>query len=84
MALERFVQERLSTFSNDRSKTDRSSTSRLSPHIHFGEVSVRFIYYVVSHLSSGRCPLQSSWGAENGSSCHRERRAGNLLVSACR
>ena len=33
-------------FGRDRAKTDRASTSRLSPHIHCGEISVRYIYYV--------------------------------------
>lgn len=47
ITLQNFVQERLPTFSIDRAKTDRSSTSLLSPHIHYGELSVRFIYYVV-------------------------------------
>lgn len=28
-----------------RAKTDRESTSRLSPYIHFGEISVRRIYF---------------------------------------
>jgi hypothetical protein len=35
---------RLRRFAADRAKTDRSSTSRLSPHIHFGEVSVRSVH----------------------------------------
>lgn len=44
-ALEVFVKSgRLEKFTKDRAKTDRNSTSRLSPHIHFGEVSVRRIY----------------------------------------
>ena len=47
MALEKFLQEGLSKFGRDRAKTDRSSTSRLSSHIHYGELSIRFIYYVV-------------------------------------
>ena len=37
---------RLQAFDRDRAKTDRASTSRLSPHIHYGEVSVRHIHYV--------------------------------------
>lgn len=62
MALEKFVQERLSTFSNDRAKTDRSSTSRLSPHVHYGEVSVRFMYYVVSpSLFHSHLPVIPLW-----------------------
>lgn len=44
-ALQVFVNSgRLQKFTKDRAKTDRTSTSRLSPHIHFGEISVRRIY----------------------------------------
>ena len=55
LALQNFVLDRLSAFDIDRAKTDRASTSRLSPHIHMGEISVRHIYFVVCpspHLSS--------------------------------
>ena len=45
--LESFAMTRLKTFSLDRAKTDTASTSRLSPHVHYGEISVRHIYYVV-------------------------------------
>ena len=45
--LERFVTDRLKEFRADRAKTDRESTSTLSPHIHYGEISNRHIYYVV-------------------------------------
>eukprot|EP00891_Asterochloris_glomerata_P002034 jgi/Astpho2/2034/Aster-00531 len=45
--LQRFVLERLEAFGHDRVKTDRTSTSRLSPHIHYGEISIRHVFYVV-------------------------------------
>lgn len=48
----KFVSKRLRAFAHDRAKTDRASTSRLSPHIHFGEISVRFIYYVARQKES--------------------------------
>ena len=35
---------RLMRFYADRAKTDRASTSKLSPHIHFGEISARAVY----------------------------------------
>ena len=38
---------RLKAFTVNRAKTDTASTSRLSPHVHYGEISVRHIYYVV-------------------------------------
>lgn len=45
--LDDFVRSgRLKAFDADRAKTDRASTSRLSPHIHYGEVSVRHMHYV--------------------------------------
>ena len=56
--LEKFVMQRLRAFSADRSKTDTRSTSRLSPHVHYGEISIRHIYYVVRHAPSAldNCP----------------------------
>ena len=45
--LERFVSNGLRTFNAHRAKTDRQSTSSLSPHVHFGEISTRHIFYVV-------------------------------------
>lgn len=44
--LEDFVRRRLAAFDADRAKADRLSTSRLSPHVHFGEISVRYIFCV--------------------------------------
>ena len=46
-ALNRFLANSLPGFSHNRSKTDCESTSRLSPHIHLGELSVRQIYFAV-------------------------------------
>lgn len=40
MMLVDFLDNRLPAFAQDRAKIDRDSTSRLSPYIHFGEVSV--------------------------------------------
>ncbi|KXZ45759.1 hypothetical protein GPECTOR_51g745 [Gonium pectorale] len=45
--LERFLVERLYAFEHDRAKVDRDSTSRLSPWIHIGSISVRYIFYRV-------------------------------------
>lgn len=57
-----FLQKGLRTFARDRAKTDRNSTSRLSPHIHFGEVSVRRIYYLVKQVPSpARSPSHPNW-----------------------
>lgn len=43
--LEAFLQQGLPSFQHDRAKTDRESTTMLSPWIHFGTISVRHIYY---------------------------------------
>ncbi len=51
--LERFVQNGLRQFNAHRAKTDRESTSSLSPHVHFGEISTRHIFYMVRM----QCPL---------------------------
>jgi len=48
--LQDFLGTRLRQFDMDRAKTDRESTSRLSPHIHFGEISVRRLHYMVKQL----------------------------------
>lgn len=42
--LRSFLDNRLIMFDRDRAKTDRNSTSRLSPHVHFGEISARHIF----------------------------------------
>jgi len=43
--LKEFIKgDRFRQFAADRAKTDRNSTSKLSPHIHFGEISARGIY----------------------------------------
>ncbi len=47
LVLQEFVLQRLVHFSGNRAKTDVRSTSRLSPHMHNGEISTRHIYYVV-------------------------------------
>lgn len=57
--LSKFLSSRLHRFQHDRAKTDRHSTSRLSPHLHFGEISVRYIYYMVKQK-------QAAWDAQGG------------------
>ena len=50
VSLEKFVNARLQEFTRDRAKTDRLSTSCLSPYIHYGELSIRFVFFVVSPM----------------------------------
>ncbi|KAL6764729.1 DNA photolyase, FAD-binding/Cryptochrome [Haematococcus lacustris] len=54
--LESFLTNRLTSFEADRAKVDRDSTSQLSPWIHIGTISVRYIFYRV-------CQQQAEWAA---------------------
>lgn len=45
--LERFLEEALGDYPSGRSRPDLMGTSRLSPHVHFGEISVRQIWYAL-------------------------------------
>jgi deoxyribodipyrimidine photolyase len=40
-------------FEHDRAKTDRESTTMLSPWIHAGSISVRHVYYRVAQVGGG-------------------------------
>jgi deoxyribodipyrimidine photo-lyase len=42
--LKRFLHEAVAEYSDDRNRPDRLGTSRLSPHLHFGEISPRQIW----------------------------------------
>ncbi|KAI8471040.1 MAG: hypothetical protein J3K34DRAFT_520806 [Monoraphidium minutum] len=63
--LEAFLDMGLPSFEHDRAKTDRESTTMLSPWIHAGSVSVRHIYYRVAQKHA---EWQAS-GAGRGASC---------------
>jgi deoxyribodipyrimidine photo-lyase len=43
-ALDRFASGALSTYATDRDRPDLSGTSRLSPHLHFGEIGPRQVW----------------------------------------
>lgn len=42
----------LPSFEHDRAKTDRESTTMLSPWIHAGSISVRHVYYRVAQVGA--------------------------------
>lgn len=48
--LERFLQEALSEYPTARNKPDRIGTSRLSPYLHFGEISIRQVWHALRGL----------------------------------
>ena len=47
-----FIEEHLSGYAEDRSRLDIDATSRLSPHLHFGEISPNQIWHAVAHAMS--------------------------------
>jgi deoxyribodipyrimidine photo-lyase len=66
--LQRFVDEALAGYADGRNRPDRAATSRLSPHLHFGELSPR---QVVAALEAAG--LAGGAGVAGGTeSCIRE------------
>lgn len=64
-ALTEFVQNHLCDYSKDRLRVAGNSTSLLSPHLHFGELSVRKVFHLVrmKHLlwsNEGKCDQEES------------------------
>lgn len=59
--LERFLKAALPNYSNDRNRPDLTGTSRLSPHLHFGEITPRQIWHALRRAAeSGRDASQTS------------------------
>ena len=54
--LERFLKQAVSTYRESRNLPGISGTSRLSPHLHFGEIGPRQIWHAVHHTFRGRPP----------------------------
>jgi deoxyribodipyrimidine photo-lyase len=52
--LERFLESALSDYATARDQPGRSGTSRLSPHLHFGEISPRQIWFALRDRRDGR------------------------------
>lgn len=50
-ALNRFILEALQNYHTDRDRPDKAGTSRLSPHLHFGEISPFRIWQELSALA---------------------------------
>jgi len=51
-SLEAFLAERLAGYDVERNRPDRNGTSRLSPHLHFGEISPRQVWHACVHEPS--------------------------------
>ncbi|MDB5569234.1 MAG: phrA [Hyphomicrobiales bacterium] len=52
-----FFDEGLALYANERDRPDRESTSRLSPHLRFGEISARQIFHATRHMEAERPEL---------------------------
>jgi deoxyribodipyrimidine photo-lyase len=47
-----FVDKHVASYADNRSRLDLDETSRLSPHLHFGEISPNQAWYAVTHAES--------------------------------
>jgi deoxyribodipyrimidine photo-lyase len=61
---ESFIEQRLAGYAEDRSRLDIAATSRLSPHLHFGELSPNQVWHAVAHAASRKGP-RADLGAES-------------------
>lgn len=50
--LSSFIDQQLASYADNRSRLDLYSTSRLSPHLHFGEISPNQVWSAVAHAAS--------------------------------
>lgn len=60
--LKTFLDEGISNYANGRDRPDQEYVSRLSPYLHFGEISPRLIWHAVKH--SGAISAGSDAGSE--------------------
>ena len=58
-----FIEDLLAGYADNRSRLDVDATSRLSPHLHFGELSPNRIWHAVAH--AGTADTRADRGAES-------------------
>lgn len=63
--LEKFLSGPVSTYAVDRNRPDMSGTSRLSPYLHFGEISPRRVWHEATRLVRRDGRKDASTGAES-------------------
>jgi deoxyribodipyrimidine photo-lyase len=56
-----FFKSALKAYPTDRDRPDRPGTSRLSPHLHFGEISPRQIWHAVDRSSAEAYRRELAW-----------------------
>ncbi len=60
--LERFLEDALKGYGNDRNRPDKPSTSRLSPHLHWGEIGPRQIWHrTLAHIEAHGGGDKDAW-----------------------
>ncbi|MEI6534607.1 MAG: deoxyribodipyrimidine photo-lyase [Verrucomicrobiaceae bacterium] len=59
--LQRFCEAAFSTYSIGRNRPDQSGTSRLSPHLHFGEISSRQVWHALRRHAEKNGLSESEW-----------------------
>ena len=59
--LNRFLDEAFGDYSEGRNRPDKVGTSRLSPHLHFGEISPRQVWHEVRKLAAKRKSSAKKW-----------------------
>ncbi len=60
-SLKRFLATAFEQYSAERNRPDLTGTSRLSPHLHFGEISPRQIWHAVNAIASTRGAKMVDW-----------------------
>ncbi len=65
-ALNDFLEERIYSYKADRDIPGKLGTSRLSPHLHFGEISPHQIWEAVQNLSDSNCDGVRTYLSELG------------------
>jgi deoxyribodipyrimidine photo-lyase len=59
--LKRFLAHAFADYQSDRNRPDAEGTSRLSPHLHFGEVSPRQVWHALRSLAAKRDWSEKDW-----------------------
>jgi deoxyribodipyrimidine photo-lyase len=63
--LKRFLNDALAHYTQDRNRPGLAGTSRLSPHLHFGEISPRQIWHAVRlHAAAKKIPAREWRGSQ--------------------
>jgi deoxyribodipyrimidine photo-lyase len=59
--LKRFLRDGVLNYSENRNRPDLIGTSRLSPHLHFGEISPRQIWHAVRQFGKAQAIPEQTW-----------------------